>query len=133
MTPKELAHIHAACFTDRPWDTESIQKILSRPATRLFTKGRAFLLASIIAPEAEILTLAVDPAARRRGHARSLIDELKSQVDSIFLEVGSDNSPAIALYQACGFVETGRRAGYYLRIAQPPVDAVLMSWSKAPA
>jgi ribosomal-protein-alanine N-acetyltransferase len=33
----------------------------------------------------------------------------------MFLEVATDNSSAQLLYQAFGFVEVGKREGYYLR------------------
>jgi ribosomal-protein-alanine N-acetyltransferase len=68
--------------------------------------------------EAEILRLAVDPAARRRGVARALVldglERLRGQkVASCHLEVRMDNEGAIAFYKALGFSRTGRRRGYY--------------------
>lgn len=68
--------------------------------------------------EAEILRLAVDPAARRRGVARALVleglERLRGQkVASCHLEVRMDNEGAIAFYKALGFARAGRRRGYY--------------------
>ena len=46
-----------------------------------------------------------------------------------FLEVASDNLPALALYTRHGFVQAGRRKAYYKRANAPPVDAVMMKAS----
>ena len=42
----------------------------------------------------------------------------KNQVQSIFLEVRQSNSPAIALYEKCGFKQIAKRKNYY----QHPVE-----------
>ncbi len=42
------------------------------------------------------------------------------------LEVGARNAPAIALYEAAGFVTTGRRPGYYAG-PRGREDALVMS------
>ena len=42
------------------------------------------------------------------------------------LEVAADNDPALGLYQRFGFVDEGRRPGYYGN----GIDAVIM-WSRA--
>jgi ribosomal-protein-alanine N-acetyltransferase len=77
-----------------------------------------FILARTLAGEAEILTLAVAPLARRRGLAKRLVEaaivqSLAAGADSLFLEVAADNAPAIALYVGAGFETVGRRRGYY--------------------
>ena len=47
-------------------------------------------------------------------------------VRRLLLEVAVDNHPAIALYGALGFVEAGRRRGYY-RTAHGPADALILA------
>jgi tRNA threonylcarbamoyladenosine biosynthesis protein TsaB len=89
---------------------------------------RAFLIARAVAGQAEILNLAVDPDRRRTGCAQALLQEAtaefrRAQIESIFLEVRESNTPALRFYAKHGFVETGRRHGYY---RQPDEDAVLM-------
>ena len=78
---------------------------------------------------AELESVAVDPAARRRGVGRALckavIDWCRGQgAETVELEVraaGSDG--AVALYGGLGFVAAGRRRGYY---REPTEDALLM-------
>jgi len=56
-----------------------------------------------------------EPAARGRGLARTatelVIEFAFDQLGlrEVYLEVFSDNEPAIGLYRSCGFEETGRR------------------------
>jgi ribosomal-protein-alanine N-acetyltransferase len=78
--------------------------------------------------EAEILRLAVDPEARRRGVARALVAEglerlRQVKVESCHLEVRMDNQGAIAFYQTLGFVRAGRRRHYY----RDGTDALVLS------
>ncbi|GAB3942319.1 ribosomal protein S18-alanine N-acetyltransferase [Corynebacterium tapiri] len=67
--------------------------------------------------ECEIHTIGVDPAFQRRGIARELMAQLLGAADDAqaptFLEVRTDNEPAIALYQSLGFEITGVRKNYY--------------------
>ncbi len=64
--------------------------------------------------EREILNLAVDPAARRRGVARRLLEnELNRDEATWFLEVRESNAAAIALYRSLGFRPVGVRKEYY--------------------
>lgn len=68
-------------------------------------------------PEFEIHTIGVDPNFQRRGLARLLMDNMMFVADSyggpVFLEVRTDNDPAIAMYQAYGFQRMGVRKRYY--------------------
>jgi ribosomal-protein-alanine acetyltransferase len=87
-----------------------------------------FLVASLLAPQAELEMIAVDPRVQRHGLARKLFEELVDQlglagVTEVVLEVRASNHPALGLYRALGFAENGRRPGYY---ADPEEDAVLM-------
>ena len=80
--------------------------------------------------EAEVLTLAVDPAVRGAGLGRRLLHTMldaarEAGCDAVYLDVAADNAAARGLYAGTGFVELGRRAGYYQGPAGR-VDAVLM-------
>jgi len=65
--------------------------------------------------EFEVHTIGVDPAHQGRGIGRRLLAELLDYADGgvVYLEVRTDNTAAIALYRAVGFVETGMRRRYY--------------------
>ena len=87
-----------------------------------------FLVASLLAPEAELETIAVAAKDQRRGVGSWLMNELleelrTEQINRLNLEVRASNRAALGFYAALGFEETGRRPRYY---ADPEEDAVLM-------
>lgn len=65
--------------------------------------------------EYEIHTIGVDPAYQGRGIGRRLLDQLLefSGDGVVYLEVRTDNEPAIGLYRRAGFVNIGLRKRYY--------------------
>ncbi|WP_144207602.1 ribosomal protein S18-alanine N-acetyltransferase [Mycobacterium tilburgii] len=65
--------------------------------------------------EYEVHTIGVDPAYQGRGLGRRLLDELLKFADGgvVYLEVRTDNEPAIALYRSVGFEQIGVRKRYY--------------------
>jgi tRNA threonylcarbamoyl adenosine modification protein YeaZ/ribosomal-protein-alanine acetyltransferase len=128
-----LAALHAESFP-HGWDGEFIANILQNPAT----EGRlalgpddtpqGFILTTRILDEAEILTIAVHPDARRKGLGSMMLARLSEELGShgisrLFLDVAENNSPARALYDAAGFAQTGRRRAYYA----DGDDAILMT------
>lgn len=88
-----------------------------------------FAVASLLAPNAELESIAVVRSSQRHGIGRlllqSLVQELpKAGIREVWLEVRVSNAPAIALYRGVGFRETGFRPRYY---TGPVEDALLMS------
>ena len=82
------------------------------------------LASAAVEGESDILTLAVDPRARRQGIASALLREMRRECPGqIFLEVRSSNTAARQLYQRLGFEVLGRRPVYY---SNPPEDAIAM-------
>lgn len=66
--------------------------------------------------EYEIHTVGVDPAYQGRGIGRRMMAallDLAGPDGVVFLEVRTDNEPAISLYRSLGFVEVGLRRRYY--------------------
>ncbi|WP_313676261.1 ribosomal protein S18-alanine N-acetyltransferase [Mycolicibacterium sp.] len=64
--------------------------------------------------EYEIHTVGVDPAYQGHGIGRAMMTRLLDDVDgAVFLEVRTDNEPAMALYRSLGFVTVGVRKRYY--------------------
>lgn len=87
-----------------------------------------FVCGHVCAGEAELFRVACAAAFRRRGVAWMLLGHalavLAGQgVERCFLEVRAANQPALALYRKTGFVQIGRRRGYY---SDPPDDAIVM-------
>jgi len=112
-----LAALHTICFPD-PWDAAAISALLVAPGAFAFAHDDGFVLARSAGGEAEVLTLAVVPAARGQGLGRRLLQaalirahELGAQ--TMFLEVGTENPAALALYAGLGFAKVGMRKRYY--------------------
>ena len=128
-----LAAIEAASFSG-PWTEAMIAEELARAQAWLWVaevEGEAvgYACAWKIVDTCHLLRVATLPGRRRRGLGRALVEGLCAQARAaglreIELEVASQNAPAIALYQGLGFVEVGRRRGYY---RDPVDDALLMS------
>jgi ribosomal-protein-alanine N-acetyltransferase len=114
-----LADLHRLCFEDA-WEPQAIARLAGGTGFAL-VHGRppdGFVLARAVAGEAEILTLAVHPKARRTGVASALMLEAARLAHArgagaIFLEVDADNLPALSLYESLGFARVGERKGYY--------------------
>ncbi len=124
-----LAALHRASFPSlEVWSAELIGPILLSPTGfGLIHPAGAMLLGRVAVDEAEILTLAVVPGARRRGLARALLLSAMAQAAaagavSMVLEVGITNQAARRLYDAAGFVAVGLRRLYY----RDGSDAVVM-------
>jgi ribosomal-protein-alanine N-acetyltransferase len=127
-----LARMHATSFADA-WSAEWIAKLLAHPGTFAFlVEGEAgFIRARAAGGEAEILTLAVAPAARRRGIGSALISAACRQAqemgaDAMFLEVSRTNESAKTLYMRLGFREVGHRRGYYQEPGRSNEDALVL-------
>jgi ribosomal-protein-alanine N-acetyltransferase len=134
-----MAALHAQAF-ETAWRETAFSQALATPHGHAFavlkgTQWQGFILlqrlgAPIngVADEAEILTLAVRPDARRCGFGKALIDHAVAHLslDKIILEVAADNEAACALYRACGFHIDGRRSAYYKKPDGSRTDAILM-------
>lgn len=92
---------------------------------------QGFTLSRVVAGEAELLLVAVDPSLRRRGIGRLLVDQVAADArrhgaTTMFLEVRENNAAARQLYHALGFVDVGRRANYYTGISGERFAAITM-------
>lgn len=130
--PADLARVHALCFTHpRPWAADEIVALLDSPGCFLVGDATAFALGRAVADEAELLTLAVHPGARRRGRGRALLDAFEAEARArgaaqALLEVAADNAAARTLYAAAGYAAAGRRPAYCTDPDGTPVDALIL-------
>jgi ribosomal-protein-alanine N-acetyltransferase len=133
----EVARILAGSFISphQRWSAVSVAETLGVPGTVAFLAADACAILRVTGDEAELLTIAVLPAARRKGVAAALLRACLAEAAAagaahVYLEVAGSNAAARALYSSAGFGEAGRRPGYY----QGPKgreDAVLMACETA--
>ena len=128
-----LARLHAAAFVmPRPWSAAEIAELLGNPMCFLVSVPAGFLIGRVVAGEAEVLTVAVDPVAQGRGIGLGLVRGFLAEAaargaDSAFLEVADTNLAARAVYGRAGFAVTGCRRGYYAVTGGRAVDALAMT------
>lgn len=133
--PARLASIHAEAFDrpgETPWSEAAFADLLAQTGVFAVEASDGFIMMRTVADEAEILTLAVRPAARRGGQGARLVGEgvlaaAARGAARVFLEVAEDNVAARALYARAGFVEAGRRPGYYAAADGGRRDALLLA------
>ena len=125
-----LATLHAMAF-DKSWGEAEFAELMGSPGVLVLEAGEGFIMIRVLAEEAEILTLAVAPHARRRGVGRELLRAGLAAAETaaasaMFLEVAEGNAAAVALYESEGFERAGVRRGYYARAGQGAEDALLL-------
>jgi [ribosomal protein S18]-alanine N-acetyltransferase len=118
------AAIHASCFAHSWPSTEieamatSVNSIAHAAVEERSGEILGFIISRKILDEGEVLTVAVNKEHRKQGVAAGLLEVhlsalMMARVRQLFLEVDETNAPARALYAKFGFVEKGRREGYY--------------------
>lgn len=110
---------------DDPWSAKMFRDELAvghfylaaRDGARLAGYGGLALIAGPPHAETEIHTIGVHPDYQRQGIGRRLLAGLLARADelsaAVFLEVRTDNEPALALYEDTGFERLGLRRNYY--------------------
>jgi ribosomal-protein-alanine acetyltransferase len=109
-----------------PWTRGVFEREIASPSARAWTASGpdglpiGFVVFSICRDEAHVSNVAVDPDARRRGHAREMLIAVlrhaaRSGVHYATLEVHERNTAAVALYASLGFERVGERPNYYAR------------------
>ena len=127
-----ISELEREIFPD-PWSERDITDTVSVEGGMCYVAVSdgvisAYILGRVIAPEGEIYRIATAPEKRKRGIAYRLLDyavkcERGRGLESLFLEVRSQNIAARSLYLAYGFKEIGIRKKYY---RSPDDDAVIM-------
>lgn len=130
-----IARLHAASF-NRGWSEDEIERLMleRNVLTHRAMAGRTlvgFIMSRLAGDEAEILSVAVVNAYRGRGLARRLLNTHMGRLLGlgarvIFLEVDEGNRAARRLYRRAGFLEAGRREGYYATADGKPATALVL-------
>lgn len=122
---KRCAELEARLFPgDDPWPARAFVNELAashnhylaaRSDGRLVGYAGIARLGLIRPYEYEIHTIGVDPDFQGQGIGRSLLNRLLEFAGDgqVFLEVRTDNQPAITLYESAGFANIGLRKRYY--------------------
>ena len=130
-----IAELHANNFR-RGWSADAVQKLLQVDGNVSFivlidAHAVGFLLARVTCDEAEIISLAIDRAFRRRGFGSHLLATLEVELSAspckrIFLEVDETNIDAVKLYYRHGFVKVGLRRAYYTSMRGQCTNALVL-------
>ncbi len=124
MTEADLAEVHCIeqASYDYPWTlgnfADSLKAGYSMWVLEAAGEVIGYYVMMAAAGEAHLLNLTIAPAWRRQGLGRDLLEHCMARAcdhhaDSIFLEVRTSNSAAIALYHRSGFDDLALRRGYY--------------------
>jgi ribosomal-protein-alanine N-acetyltransferase len=114
-------------FPYSPWSPAQFkEEFAGIPSTRFFelaiSDNEIVGYAGVIAPGpdavADILTITVIDGFRRQGIAKRLIADIEIYCQSkgssaVMLEVATDNTGAIALYETLGYSQISKRSNYY--------------------
>ena len=131
-----LADLESLAFST-PWSYDARAEELQNPLAVFLVaedvdaeSAVGYLGMHHILDEGFIANLAVHPAYRRQGIARSLLREAQEYAEAhdlarLTLEVRASNVPAIALYEGMGFTRDGIRPGFY---DSPKEDAAIYSY-----
>ena len=134
----QLSRLHQAAFTaigQVGWTQKSLAESCAMAGSLLMVAFRdehpvGFAVFRCVLDEAELITLAVDPEHQGKSIASKLIKWSDAQliqlgICSVFLEVRTDNRPAIRLYENIGFQSRSVRKGYYKLDDGSRVDGVI--------
>lgn len=127
MVPLAPHHLDAVWQIEQaahafPWSESMVRAEPSKRACNYaLTVDNAvvgYCFGQLVAGEATLLNIAIDPQAQGKGYGKLLLDsfieQMKAQqAEEIWLEVRASNTRAYHLYEALGFNEINRREGYY--------------------
>jgi ribosomal-protein-alanine N-acetyltransferase len=120
-----VASLEQEIFGVDAWSPAMVEEELVGDGRRAWiAEGIGYAVTMTIDDVVDLQRIAVAPAHRRHGVARSLLDTVmrESVGDRMLLEVSAANAAALAFYAAAGFVEIDRRRRYY----KDGSDAIVM-------
>ena len=139
VMPLTADHITAVCQIDSAEQPSVLEAMMAKPAfAGLGIKGggqwKGFVYGWCFDGHGEIVQITIAQDNRRQGYGRVLMRSFLDHYDlaSCWLELRADNMAAFSLYQSIGFVEDGRRKGYYQSATDDGArsSAILMQWNR---
>lgn len=130
MSAEGAAAIYGRAFANsRPWSAAEIADMTTDPGF-LLACPTGIVIGRVTFEDAELITIAVDPADQGQGTGRALLDAFEAEASArgahrAILEVAEDNVRATALYDSRGWCKIGRRRGYYARNDGSRQDALI--------
>ncbi len=128
-----VAEIEKECFSS-PWTVQGLLSETDNPSAEFFVleeKGviAAYMGMHIVLDECYIANVAVKGSYRKKGYGQRLVENALDTAKSkdcyfITLEVRVSNTPAISLYEKCGFERLGERKDFY---SCPKENALIMT------
>ncbi len=119
---KQIFDVEKACFKDF-WTLKMLSEELNNPLCDVITRemdGKiiAYAIGRTAADESEIFRVGVLPGYRRGHIAFEMLNLLHERMKTrgavcVFLEVRSQNTPAIRLYEGLGYKKIAVRKNYY--------------------
>lgn len=127
LLPMSLSDLDEVLALERsvqshPWTAKNFEDALGAGYEAWVLRDQTGLLGfclGMIAPDLiHILVIAVAPQQQRRGLGQMLLKQMTDTAkqqgqEGLLLEVRPSNAPALAFYQAQGFVQIGSRRDYY--------------------
>jgi ribosomal-protein-alanine N-acetyltransferase len=117
-----------------PWGRKAFEEEINNKISNFWAlisgqKLLAYICFWMFDKEIHILNFAVHPLNRNQGLGNFLLKKVIDAgnidgVESIWLEVRPSNIPALSIYKKFGFIEAGRRTGYY---SDSKEDAIIMA------
>ncbi|PHS27362.1 MAG: ribosomal-protein-alanine N-acetyltransferase [Robiginitomaculum sp.] len=116
-----LAVMHEAAFSPA-WDARAMLDLLQNGACAFIASDAGinigFAMMRAAADEAELLSIVVSATEKRQGIGQKLMNGLckqleQSGVNTLFLEVASENHAGCRFYEKNGFSRMGIRKNYY--------------------
>ena len=132
MTPIEMAQLHKKCFPHaQEWSAATFENYLSKPTTVLTSSNHGFALGQLIAPDCDLLMIAIDPANQNQGLGGDLLGTFFTFIQNkgatrCVIEVDADADYLLRFYEKHQFQTINRLKSYYTRSNGAKTDALVM-------
>lgn len=132
----QLAQLEKICFGKDAWSINNLRGEFLNEFSHFFAEVRdgkivGYVCVRTVYEEAHVCNVAVLPEYRRQGIAENLVRHMtlfsaEKQCERCELEVNTQNTPAIRLYEKCGFSVVGTRKNFYRKSRYSSRDAYTM-------